>query len=387
MDKKRVLIISQAITQDIVDLLQDAIGSCGVIDVITGSPVVSSGTVYMSPRHNSESIVSRLKAWALHFFFIKKWVRSCDKQYDLIYCTSNPPINSYIGLSIKEFFDAKLIYMNWDIYPQVIQETYDIWFVQGICRLWTRWNKRNYPKIDQIITIGDVMLESITKDVSNNIKIKVINLPVDINQLKPIQKMDNEFCQREKIVNKFTVLYSGKMGIGHNIEMILEVAQKMEAYKDITFIFIGEGPKYELVKEYIFANNPTNVRLYPLQPREIFPMSIASGDIGIVSQEKSVAHLFFPSKTISMMACGEAIIGIGSDHDDLYEVIETYNCGLHVTSDDSNVLINAISKLYHDRKLLEKYKRNSRNAAVHYFSRETIVQQYKEMLSELDISL
>ena len=63
--------------------------------------------------------------------------------------------------------------------------------------------------------------------------------------------------------------------------------------------------------------NGKNVSLYPLQPEEMFHYSIACGDIGIVSQEKKLSHLFMPSKTYDLMATGTGIIGISNGDDDL----------------------------------------------------------------------
>ena len=43
--------------------------------------------------------------------------------------------------------------MNWDIYPQIIEETYSNIVVKIVCKIWHKMNCYIYPKIDKVITI------------------------------------------------------------------------------------------------------------------------------------------------------------------------------------------------------------------------------------------
>ena len=360
---KNVLVVSQVIPQWYIDTLRNALGEESHIDVITGSDVTGVNVI-PSPRHDARSFKSRLICWVKHYRFIKKWMNSNKHtHYDLIFAVSNPPINAAIGLKLKKLFDAPFVYMNWDLYPQVIE--YGVRNVVGktVSRLWHRWNNRNYPKIDRMLTIGNVMAETINNSLERKIKIDVLPVAVDTVRLRPIEKANNPFAVEHHLTDKFVVLYSGKMGVGHNIELILAASQQLKQYSEIKFVFIGNGPKYEVVKRFMAENNSPNILLLPLQQEEMFPFSIACGDIGIVSQEASMAHLFMPSKTYSMMACGEAIIGIGSEHDDLKCLIERTNVGFNISRKDVRYLANCILKLYDNCEMLNSFKSNASRIA------------------------
>ena len=130
-------------------------------------------------------------------------------------------------------------------------------------------------------------------------------------------------------------------------------------------------------------NNSSNILLLPLQSEEMFPYSMACGDIGIVSQEASMAQLFMPSKTYSMMACGEAIIGIGSEHDDLKSLIENGDIGYCITDKNPNKLSELVLSLYHNSSALQDFQNNARSVAVSNYSIDVIETKYRKLFQEL----
>lgn len=379
---KRFLIVSQVIPQWYVDLLTEALGENVNIDIITGSKV--KGNIIPSPAHDPRSLKSRLVSWWRHYWFVRKWVsKNRNRKYDLIFAVSNPPINSYVGLKLKRQFHAPFIYMNWDLYPQVIEETIANPIAELICKCWNQWNTHNYSKIDQMLTIGPVMAKSINQGIKRPIPVKVIPVAVDTEYLKPIEKDINPFCIENGLVDKFVVLYSGKMGLGHNIELILEAAEKMKSNTDICFVFIGEGPKYSVVEKHIAARHSENIKLFPLQPDEVFPYSMACGDVGIVSQEAKMAHLFMPSKTYSMMACGMAIIGVGTDHDDLFWLISKSGIGETIISGSVSELVDKIKLLYENKEKLRYCQLRARKLAENRFSIPVIEDFYRDVLDTI----
>ena len=379
---KRVLLISQVIPQWYVDLLTQALGEDVQIDIMTGSHV--RGNVIQSPEHDPRSFKSRLICWWKHLRFVNHWATEHkNEKYDLIFAVSNPPINSYIGLKLKKQFHVPFVYMNWDLYPQVIEQSISNPIVRLACKAWNWWNSRNYPKIDRMLTIGNVMAESVVRPLKTPIPVKVLPIAVDTEYLKPIPKEQNPFCIEHGLVDKFVVLYSGKMGLGHNIELILEAAEKLRDNKDICFVFIGEGPKYSVVENFIAEHRSEHIRLFPLQPDDVFPYSMACGDVGVVTQEAKMAHLFMPSKTYSMMACGQAILGIGTEHDDLYQLIRMEKIGVSMTENNADKLAEKIEALYRDKTTLAEYQKNARMVAEGKFGLNAMKDKYCRLFREM----
>ncbi len=380
---KRVLFVSQATSKYYVDIIRNSLGDDAVLEVITGSNLGDYQYVN-EPPYVATSIRTRLKSWLLHYRFIIKWAyRNSNKHFDIIYCTSNPPINAYIGIKLKQIFNAKFVYMYWDLYPQAIEASMHSGFANLVSVLWHKWNIYNFKRVNQIVTIGEIIKESIQKKIPYDLNIKVIPISVDTNVIKPIDKRNNLFITQNNLQDKFIVLYSGKMGRSHNIELILESATLLSDNNDIQFVFIGNGEKKTLVEKYITEKQCKNVCLYSLQTNEMFPFSIAIGDIGIVAQEKVMASCCMPSKTYSMMAAGEAIIGICSEHDDLKLLIDKNGIGIAISDNNANSVARAILDLFHDGQKLENMKNNARNLALNYYSTKEVTAMYRILFNNI----
>jgi glycosyltransferase involved in cell wall biosynthesis len=173
------------------------------------------------------------------------------------------------------------------------------------------------------------------------------------------------------------------MGEGHNLDIILRASKILINHTNIIFVFIGHGPKYSLIEKYIKINKSKNLKIFPLQDYDTFPFSIACGDIGIVSQEKKMSHLFMPSKAYDMMAAGLALIALASGNDDLSELVRTQKNGIVIQSDNELDLTNTVLSLYSNRNKLEEFKKNSRIASETIYDKENILLMYKKLFEKV----
>lgn len=372
----KVLVLNQKVTDSYMDVIKAALPHDAEITLITGSQMERYAYV-KAPAHNPDSLMGRMKCWLQFYRFVMKWAKQQKQSsYDLIYATSNPPINGLLGVRLKKVLKAKFVYMNWDLYPQVIENSMKGLIPTVFSALWHGMNRIVYPKVDQMVTIGEVMSQTINEPLKQKIDVAVVPMYTDTQRLHPIPKKDNAFCIQQGISDKFVVLFSGKMGLGHNIELLLEASQLLREEKDILFLLIGHGQKYDMVEKWIAEHQPSNVRLLPLQPEEVFPLSMAAGDIGFISQEKEAAKCFMPAKTYDMMACGMALITYSEGTDDLTNLVRSRKLGMAMTNNDPRELADNILKLYQDRELLAEYGTNSRNATMREFDIQPIVKRY-----------
>lgn len=376
----KVLLLIQAASMDDISILLKSFPTDTEFIMLTGSEIeFPQVKIIKTTSHDSSSLLGRLRCWCKYYLEVSEWVKKEGKleHFDLIYGNSNPPINSILGVKLKKMLHTPYIYMNWDIYPQIIEESYSNIVVKAICKLWHRINNINYPKIERMLTIAPIMADSINKPLNKKIEIGVVPIACDVETLKPIPKINNTFVKEQGLFGKFIALYSGKLGYGHNISAILGAAELLRDYKDIVFLFIGKGPRCAEVKNYIDSGG-TNVKLLPLQPNNVFPYSMASGDIGLVSQEESLAHLFLPSKTFSMMACGMPVIGLCSEKDDLNHLITESGTGIPVIHADANKVADAVLQLYKDAELRRKMGEKARNLIKNEYSEEAVAKKYRD---------
>lgn len=378
----RVLIVSQATPQWLVDQICMALPKNTKVDCITGSKI-SKVNIIQAPRYNNKSYLTKLISWFQFTFFLFSWNNKNSQPYDLLIATSNPPFNSISLIKEKEKMKCPFVFINWDIYPQGVISANSPFPLNFVFKLWNKANNKYYPKIDQMITIGESMKQLINDYLSKPLNIMVIPISVDTNLIQPVLKESNVFLQQNNINSKWVVLYSGAMGYSKNIELILETAKVLKANTEITFVLIGSGPKYDIAKDYLKKQGLKNVRLFPLQPDGIYPHSISCGDIAILPEQIKKVNTSIPSKCYSMMASGEAIVAVSHRENDLASLIIENEIGEVVDIEDAQVLANTIVKLLYDEDRLSAYKKNARNLAVRVYSLEAITKLYQKTFNKL----
>ena len=378
----KVLILSQKISDLHMDILTNALPKKTEVTLITGSKLERHAYI-ASPAHDPDSLISRLKCWYGYYSFVMKWARRHrNERFDFIFATSNPPINGYLGVKLKKIFNTKFFYMNWDLYPQVIETSMHGFVPACFSACWRFVNNRIYPKINQMVTIGSVMAETLNAELKKKIPVDIIPMFAEANRLKPVPKEENKFCQENDLTDKFVVLYSGKMGLGHNLELLLEASKLTAENKDIVYLFIGHGQKYAYIENWIKENKAENVRIMPLQSEEMFPYSMASGDIGFISQEQNAAKCFMPAKTYDMMACGMGIIAFSEGTDDLSKLVKQEKIGVVVTQDNPQIVADIILDWYQNRDTLKAYAENARRSAVEKFDVAPVTEKYRELFNK-----
>ena len=200
-------------------------------------------------------------------------------------------------------------------------------------------------------------------------KVEVIYPWVDTEKIKPISKDLNWFAQKYNQVGKLTVMYSGNMGLGHEIETMLAAAHMLQDEPGINFMFVGAGPKWLVVKDFQDEHNLPNITLLPWQLESDLQFSLAAADVALVSIEQGVDGLMFPSKAIYFLSAGAALILLSDGSNEIKSCITNEKCGILVPPGNIDQLMNAILLLTRDHSGLNIFQSNSRRAAVDRYSR------------------
>lgn len=186
--------------------------------------------------YSKETIIRRILSWviaSLQVFFLLLF-----KYKDaLIVYVTNPPIVYFASLILKN----KFIQIEYDIYPDVLKNV-NISSESWIYKTWSNMNRRIFKKAERIFTLSNGMRQILMQYVDDS-KIRVISNWASLNELDPVNPSDNYFIKENSMEGKFVVMYSGNIGYTHNVEVILELAERLIAFKDIHFMIIGNGGK------------------------------------------------------------------------------------------------------------------------------------------------
>ena len=74
-------------------------------------------------------------------------------------------------------------------------------------------------------------------------------------------------------------MYSGNIGKGHNVKLLVSIAERMKEDDDVRFVIIGDGWEKKMIQDSIIEKSLKNVLLLPFQPFDKLAYSLSAADI------------------------------------------------------------------------------------------------------------
>lgn len=311
---------------------------------------------------------------------------SSKDRYPLL-IVSNPPFLPMAGFLFKKIKNQKYVFLIHDIYPDIAVRLGYLKEDSFIVKIWNKINYMILKNAEEIIVLGEYMAEILEKKYLpiDNIKIKIIHNWADEKIILPLKKEDNWFVKRYNLENKLVILYSGNIGLFQDLKTIINAAVRLKKFKEILFLFIGDGGGLSKLKEIVQENYLTNVKFLPYQPKEYLPYSLTASDISVVALEKGVEGLGVPCKIYGILASGCAVLGLVGNDCEVTDIIKNAKCGFRVDQGDVDSLVKKIKYIHKNPGLLKDMGKNSRRYFEKHFTRSQMTKKYYEILENIEL--
>jgi len=173
-------------------------------------------------------------------------------------------------------------------------------------------------------------------------------------------------------------MYSGNLAPGHDIESIVEIASYLKENKKIKFIIVGDGWKFQKIKQMIDDAKSGNIMLLPSQTVTEFYHSLAAADIGIVTISEGNSELSVPSKTFNLLAAGKPLLCIASENSELSQIVNQYCVGKCFRANEIKEMADFVINLSNNKDTYNTTQINSLKCAQSYspFGAKRFVQAY-----------
>jgi colanic acid biosynthesis glycosyl transferase WcaI len=175
-------------------------------------------------------------------------------------------------------------------------------------------------------------------------------------------------------------LYSGNMGEKQGLELILEVARRLQGHSDALFLMCGDGaarPRLELTAAAL-----PNVRFIPLQPAAALNDLLNLATVHVLPQRAGAEDLVLPSKLTAIMASGRPVVATARVGSEVERVAG--RAGVVVPPEDPAALAEAILALLADPAACARHGENGRAYAVEHCDRRAILDRIGQELLAAD---
>jgi colanic acid biosynthesis glycosyl transferase WcaI len=266
---------------------------------------------------------------------------------------THPPLFYAVGGAVSRRRGVPYFVHLMDLYPEVLARAGLLAENSRLYRFLAARSRAALERAAGIIVIGRCMEERLIAQGINPAKIHFIPT-CSSTQVYPVDAAQNRFRHRHGLQDKFVVMYSGNMGLLHELDTLLAVARSLAGNDDIRFVFVGNGRRSGLVKAAV-NGRARNIRLIDYQADgEELAHSLSAADVHFVSLREGSEGLVVPSKFYGAIAAGRPVIYEGASGGEIARVIRSTGCGIVVKPGDAAALRAAILSLYADRERCQR---------------------------------
>lgn len=272
---------------------------------------------------------------------------------DLNIFLTHPPLFYVLGGALSRRRGVPYFVHLMDLYPEILAKAGWLPEQSRLYRFLAARSRRTLEQAAGIVVIGRCMKERLVAQGIDPAKIHFVPTWPSTG-VYPVEHSQNRFRQRHGLQGKFVVMYSGNMGLLHELDTLLAAADSLAGHDEIQFVFVGNGRRRGLVQAAL-DRGAGNITLLDYQSDgEELAHSLSAADVHFVSLRAGCEGLVVPSKFSGAMAAGRPVIYEGAAAGEVARVIRSSGCGAVVEPGDAAALRAAILSLHTDQDQRER---------------------------------
>lgn len=271
---------------------------------------------------------------------------------------TTPPLLSLVGTLLKKLRGARHYIWEMDSYPDVTTDVGALRAGSWLARVLTAIGDYSHRQADGVIALGPCMQERLISHGLPPSKIHVAENWADGNLIQPTSPPPDG-C--------FTVLYSGNLGLVHEIDTICAAMDRLNGDQRFRFVFAGAGPRRPALEDFCRAHAIRTARFLPYQPSTGLGEHFGACHVGLVTQNPACLGSIVPSKIYSVMAAARPILFIGPRAATPARILERYQCGWQIDPGDVEALASLLRLLVADPELLRQAGLRARQAFLQHY--------------------
>lgn len=241
------------------------------------------------------------------------------------------------------------------------------------------WALRTLYKVERMAYKNAAVVSTLTRGMRNRIvekgispeKVVLFEPRADESLFEPADREGLTFRQRFGLEGKFVVTHSGNIGVKQGLDVILDAAALNREDDALQFLIVGGGADKQRIEARAVTLGLENVRFLPLLDAEEFRGLLAASDVCLVTQLSAVSDIVFPSKTVTYMAAGCAVVASVNAASEAAQCIRESGAGRVAPPEDGQALSEAILELR--RGELEECRKAAREYARSRWSADRVL--------------
>jgi colanic acid biosynthesis glycosyl transferase WcaI len=304
----------------------------------------------------SQSKLKKLLSYST-FYAGAVWRALRISKPDVVVTLTAPPGLAWIGWLVQRIRGCRHVAWEMDLYP-------DIAIALNIPV--ARWTSTmlDYPRrrADAVIAPGDCMKIRLLQHRILEDRIVVAENWADGRTILPLPF---------PAPRPLRILYSGNLGLAHDVATIRTVMERLANDSDFQFVFAGGGLVRRELTEFCHERGIENASFPSYVRLEDLGASLAECHVGLVTQKPSTLGAVVPSKIYGLMAAGRPVIFIGPAEATPALLIRRFDCGWHFDCGDEARVSALLLRLLENPEELRRKGQNGRETFMESYDRPT----------------
>lgn len=297
-----------------------------------------------TPRYAHAHDKRRMLNWILFAWRLTALHRRIPDPPDAIMCSS-PSLFAILGAErLARRFSARLVFEVRDIWPLTLVEVGGLSPRHPMIRLMQWVEDWAYRRADRVVSNLPGAASHMVSRGMEHTKFSWVPNGFSTAEIERPQPLEDDV--RAMIpAGKFVVGYAGTLGAANALDTLLDAAEMLRAYEDISFVLLGQGKEKKALQLSASRRNLTNIHFLPAVPKDQVQSVLEHFDVCSLGLKAESLFRFgvSPNKLFDYLVSGKPIIyGIDSGH---YRPVEDFRAGIQVPPGDAAALADAILKL------------------------------------------
>jgi glycosyltransferase involved in cell wall biosynthesis len=177
-------------------------------------------------------------------------------------------------------------------------------------------------------------------------------------------------------------MYSGTLGLKHNPQHLVTLAQRLAPRGEVRVLVISEGLGADFLRGQKEQLKLANLEIMPYQPFVNLPDVLGSADVLLALLEPEAGVFSVPGKVLSHLCAGRPQVGLIPRENRATKVINESRGGIAVDTCNAGAFIDAVVRLVESPEERAILGRNARAHAEREFNIARIGEVFEQMISK-----
>jgi glycosyltransferase involved in cell wall biosynthesis len=301
---------------------------------------------------------------------------------DLVLCMTDPPVIGDIALVVARRFEVPLLVISQDVFPEIAERVKRLeqpLLLGALRRLVALYLKR----ADRVVAIGETMKRRLEEKGAPTERVAVIPNWVDTTELTPGPRR-NAWSAERGLDDAFVVMHSGNIGHAQDLDTLVRAATFLRDLDSLRIVVIGFGARHGEVTRLAQRLEVTGaVRFLDYQPREVLPLSLASGDLHYVGLARGLSGFVVPSRLYGILAAGRPVLVSADADSETARLVEDVGCGIVVPPGHPELVAGVIRDVIEARLSLDGMGERGREWVEREADREVAFGRYRSLVADV----